>query len=604
MKSTMITCSILPAILIAGFVQACTAASPGERGEETNDLASAQEGDLVGSYEVKAGTSPYGFVDDLVGISFAPNGQFFARIAMSCDAIEGRVWGRISGSYASLPNGQVALTTDLGALGPLPAVCKAQVANRFGGTFALTVGSAEIRLEKQIDAWNSVRYLVHRVDSYCTQATDCAALGLPHDACEGGYSCGAGSSRCSYACTPIVAPGSLQIRVPSPLPADGSTEIPIFVDTTDPALAKAAFVLSLSRPSAGKLSTTSVKIGPVGFRQGLWAGTAATSYFAPCDGAVDASCLGPVTISIALEGQSTPLAEATVELVPATEDLPGTACLGGGNVIEADFITAIGLSTIGAAHSTEVVGRFAGHAYLNASVGGGVSYLDISLDGKNTSADVELSGPTLDVGTFPVTSSGGTSTTYGLSVGVQGDGLPAGSSGRARIIELAYVDPTAPLKDGVEIARATVAWEVKTLLGAKVTTLRGCAHYDRLAPPYGCGDGVVDPGEQCDDGNTDSTDGCLSNCKLARCGDGIVQPGVEQCDDGNTRGQDGCSATCTVEAKAAVWSCDASYYDEGNKADAYCDCNCGVPDPDCALSLPVYGCGVGQTCSASGQCQG
>ncbi len=30
------------------------------------------------------------------------------------------------------------------------------------------------------------------------------------------------------------------------------------------------------------------------------------------------------------------------------------------------------------------------------------------------------------------------------------------------------------------------------------------------------------------------------------CGNGIVQPG-ELCDDGNTAGGDGCSATCTVE---------------------------------------------------------
>ena len=572
MKSAMITGSILPALLLGGLVQGCSAGSPVEDGEETDGLVARQQATLVGSYEVHAGASPYGFVDDLVGISFAPNGKFFARIAMSCDAIDGRVWGRISGSYASLPNGQVALTTDLGALGPLPAVCKALVANRFGGTFAVRVGSGDIQLEKKVDEWNSVRYLVHRVDSYCTQASDCGALDLGHEACEGGYSCDAKSARCSHACTPIVAPGMLQIRVPSPLPADGLTGVPIFVDTQDPALARARFVLSLSRPNAGKLAATSVQIGPVDWRQGLWAGTAATSYFAPCDAAADAMCAGPVTISIALEGQSTTLAEATIDLVPATEELTGVACLGGGNVIDTDVITAVGLSTIGTAHATEVLGNAAGHAYLNGSVGGSVSYLDISLDGKNTSVDVELSGPALEVGTFAVTSSGGTSTTYGLTVGEQGDALPAGTKGRARIVELVYVDPTAPLKDGVEIARATVAWEVKTLLGTRVQTLRGCAHYDRSAPAYGCGDGFVGAGEQCDDGN-------------AKAGDG-------------------CSPTCTTETPKATWTCDAAYLDEGDTAGAYCDCNCGAPDPDCALSVPVYGCGAGQTCNASGQCQG
>jgi len=64
--------------------------------------------------------------------------------------------------------------------------------------------------------------------------------------------------------------------------------------------------------------------------------------------------------------------------------------------------------------------------------------------------------------------------------------------------------------------------------------------------PY-CGDGIVDPGEQCDDGNTNNCDGCSNACTLVTgCGDGVVC-GTEQCDDGNTTSCDGCSATCTIE---------------------------------------------------------
>lgn len=37
-----------------------------------------------------------------------------------------------------------------------------------------------------------------------------------------------------------------------------------------------------------------------------------------------------------------------------------------------------------------------------------------------------------------------------------------------------------------------------------------------------CGDGIVDPGEACDDGNLDDTDACTQACALAACGDGIV----------------------------------------------------------------------------------
>ena len=39
-----------------------------------------------------------------------------------------------------------------------------------------------------------------------------------------------------------------------------------------------------------------------------------------------------------------------------------------------------------------------------------------------------------------------------------------------------------------------------------------------------CGDGHVDPGETCDDGNHVSGDGCPSSCGPP-CGDGIVDPG-------------------------------------------------------------------------------
>ena len=61
-----------------------------------------------------------------------------------------------------------------------------------------------------------------------------------------------------------------------------------------------------------------------------------------------------------------------------------------------------------------------------------------------------------------------------------------------------------------------------------------------------CGDGTVDPGEVCDDGNTVGGDGCRSNCTLELCGDGINDPG-EQCDDGNTVNGDGCDAACRIE---------------------------------------------------------
>ena len=65
-----------------------------------------------------------------------------------------------------------------------------------------------------------------------------------------------------------------------------------------------------------------------------------------------------------------------------------------------------------------------------------------------------------------------------------------------------------------------------------------------------CGDGVVDDGEACDDGNEADDDDCPSGpegrCKAeAACGDGLVNAGAEACDDGNDVNGDGCEADCS-----------------------------------------------------------
>ncbi|XP_030896514.1 acetylcholinesterase collagenic tail peptide-like [Leptonychotes weddellii] len=44
-----------------------------------------------------------------------------------------------------------------------------------------------------------------------------------------------------------------------------------------------------------------------------------------------------------------------------------------------------------------------------------------------------------------------------------------------------------------------------------------------------CGDGVLQPGEECDDGNNNVDDDCIS-CHRAYCGDGHQHKGVEDCD--------------------------------------------------------------------------
>ncbi len=76
----------------------------------------------------------------------------------------------------------------------------------------------------------------------------------------------------------------------------------------------------------------------------------------------------------------------------------------------------------------------------------------------------------------------------------------------------------------------------------------------------GCGDGFVEPGELCDDGDLAVGDGCDDTCSVeagwtctgapsscsTECGDGVIA-GIEECDDDDIDGGDGCSAMCLVE---------------------------------------------------------
>ncbi len=59
-----------------------------------------------------------------------------------------------------------------------------------------------------------------------------------------------------------------------------------------------------------------------------------------------------------------------------------------------------------------------------------------------------------------------------------------------------------------------------------------------------CGDGVIEGGEACDDGNGDPTDGCTNACQVATCSDGVLHQGTEQCDTGGQT--DICDANCTT----------------------------------------------------------
>jgi cysteine-rich repeat protein len=117
--------------------------------------------------------------------------------------------------------------------------------------------------------------------------------------------------------------------------------------------------------------------------------------------------------------------------------------------------------------------------------------------------------------------------------------------------------------------------------GSAFAETTDCAEDNRLCHDGACvdaecGNGTLEAGEVCDDGNLDNTDACTNVCRPAVCGDGILRDGVEECDDANQLQTDACLTDCTAAScgdghvQAGVDGCD-----DGNQNDAdRCDNTC------------------------------
>lgn len=88
-----------------------------------------------------------------------------------------------------------------------------------------------------------------------------------------------------------------------------------------------------------------------------------------------------------------------------------------------------------------------------------------------------------------------------------------------------------------------------------------------------CGNGELEPGEECDDGDLDDLDGCSAACLEEVCGNQRVDPG-EECDDGNTEPEDRCDALCQLEcgngSLEPLEACDDGDRDNGDGCDFEC----------------------------------
>jgi len=143
-----------------------------------------------------------------------------------------------------------------------------------------------------------------------------------------------------------------------------------------------------------------------------------------------------------------------------------------------------------------------------------------------------------------------------------------------------------------------------------------------------CGNGVLDPGEGCDDGNRTAGDGCSYICQLEadylcptpgkpcvnqrKCGNGVLTSD-ETCDDGNTKDGDGCSSDCkTIEdgwecraqghpcvpicgdsKKIGSEGCDDGNADSGDGCSSTCQVEPGATCPDVGKPCIKAVCGNG-----------
>jgi cysteine-rich repeat protein len=113
-------------------------------------------------------------------------------------------------------------------------------------------------------------------------------------------------------------------------------------------------------------------------------------------------------------------------------------------------------------------------------------------------------------------------------------------------------------------------------------------------PPY-CGDGNMDAGEECDDGGNADGDGCSAACTIEvpppYCGDGTMDAG-EECDDGNADNGDGCSSTCTNEPPPPY--CGDGNMDAGEECDDGGNADGDGCSAACTTETPPPVCGNGQ----------
>ena len=226
-----------------------------------------------------------------------------------------------------------------------------------------------------------------------------------------------------------------------------------------------------------------------------------------------------------------------------------------------------------------------------SAVGGASTQPGSTLAGNAGTATVSDAGTT---GGATTSSSAGT--TGGVSTSSD-----AGTTGGATIVSTAGTTggATTVSTTGASSGGTTSASDAGALGGAGTGGLTN-------RPNIACGNGVVDPGEDCDDGNTREDDGCTTSCRY-----GCYT--VKDCADNNPCTADSCGPApkgfaCTYETLLATQCDDGDACTTGDTCDATATCHGGTNICACKVDNDCKAHENGNACNGtlhcvSGQCE-
>lgn len=185
----------------------------------------------------------------------------------------------------------------------------------------------------------------------------------------------------------------------------------------------------------------------------------------------------------------------------------------------------------------------------------------------------------------------------------------ATSSSAAETTETPPTDPTTTIDADTSSTGSTTDSSTTAAPTSTTATTTGDAPL--------CGNGIVDPGEQCDlswENNSD-VGYCRTDCTTAYCGDGYLWIGVEACDqgsDGNSGDYAGCNPDCSLANFCGdgvlhpYEACDAGEANgtgESEEGFVGCSATCGLEALRVAVSSVPFDGNLGGITGADEICQ-